>query len=173
MRVELEDEIHRLIRADVFQAVQFVGRFKNDSARRHDVRLVALQRRERALLHDHQLLVRVPVRRVRRFARIERRDVALEIAERRRGRIKDRAALALFRRHGLEVGPVEDARMHQRFDGGGLRERHARDGNENGNGSHDHIATGDFHELISATNGKGVKRTNVRGNPSRHDAEQH
>jgi hypothetical protein len=61
-----------------------------------------------------------------------------------------------------------------------LRERHARDGNENGNGSHDHIATGDFHELISAANGKGVKRTNVRGaprnvfrvNPSRQDAER-
>ena len=159
--------------------MQFVGRFKNNSARRHDVRFVALIRRERALLHDHQFLVRVPVRRVRRLARIQRRDVALQIRERRRGRIEDRAALALFCRDGLQVGPVEDARMHQRFDGGGLRERHARDGNKNGSGSHDHIATGDFHEHISAANGKGVKRTNVRGaprnlfrrKPSRHDVE--
>lgn len=136
MRRKLEDEICRAVRADVAQAVQFIRRLENDSARRDDVRLIALQRRERAFLDQHQLLVRVPVRWMRRLARIERRDVALELRERRRGRVADRPPLALFRRHGLEIGPVEDTRMQPRL-AGGLRERNARDGKGNGNGSDD------------------------------------
>ena len=133
MRHEFEDEIRRAVRADVAQAVQFIRRLEDDAARRDDVRLVALQRRERVFLDDHQLLVRVPVRWMRRLARIERRDVALELRERRRGRVADRPPLALFRRHGLEIGPVEDARMQPRL-AAGLRERNARDGDGNGNG---------------------------------------
>ena len=70
---------------------------------------------------------------MRNLARIQRRDVAFEIRERRRGRVEHRAPLARLGWHGLEVGPVEDGRVHDRL-AGGLRKRHHGDGSERGNG---------------------------------------
>ena len=86
--------------------------------------------------------------------------MAFQFRERGRGRVEHRAPFALFGRHRLEVGPVEDARMHDRF-AGGLRERDARDGDGNGNCGDDEISSGD-HPRISAGKRNEVKRTNYR-----------
>lgn len=160
MRREFEDEIRRRIHADVAQAMQFIRRLENDSARRHNICFVTLQCFKRAFLDDHQFLGRVPVRRMRRLARIERRDVALEFRERRRRRIEHRARFAHFRRLGFQVGPVEDARMHHRF-AIGFCECDARDRERNGNGRDKQISTSD-HASICAGERNSVKRTNVQ-----------
>ncbi len=86
--------------------MQLVGSFKNDSASGHEVGLVALQGFECAFLDNHQFFVRVAMRRMRRFSRIERGDVAFQIRQCRRGRVENRAAFALFGRHGLQISPV-------------------------------------------------------------------
>ena len=89
MRRVFENEIRRAIRADVDEAVQFIRRLENNSTSVHRVGFITLDGGDRAFLENHDLLIRVAVRRVRRLARIQRGDVALEISERRRGRIED------------------------------------------------------------------------------------
>lgn len=108
MRRELDDEIRRAVGADVADAVRFVRRLEDEATGLDNVGFVALQRRQRAFLDDHQLLVRVVMRRMRRLAGIERGDVDFQIRERGRGRVANRAALTHLRRDDLEVGPVED-----------------------------------------------------------------
>ena len=161
MRRIFEDEIRRAVRADVDEAVQFVRRLENNSAGVHGVRPVALDGRERAFLENHDLLVRVPVRRVRRLTGIQRRDMALEIRERGRGRVEDIATLAGLGRRRLEVCPVKKSGVHHRF-GGGLREGKASNGKGNGNNGNQQIAAGNFHADISAANAGQVKRADVR-----------
>src|SRR5262245_1339800 len=78
------DEIGCRRRADVRQVVQFVRGLKNDPARLDSAFRPALERLECAFLEDDQLFVFVLVRRMRRLARIERRDVDLELSERGR-----------------------------------------------------------------------------------------
>lgn len=132
-RGDLENVIGRGIGADVAQSVKFIGCFEDDTAGGDDIGLVALQCLKRAFFDDHQLFGGVLVRRMWRFARIKRRDVALEFSECRRGRIKHRTCFADFRRLHFKVGPVEDARMHHWLSVG-FRKRDARDCEGNGNG---------------------------------------
>src|SRR5439155_9583969 len=65
--------------ADVLDVVLLVGRLKDDAPRANAARLAALKRLERSLFDDQQLFMRMLVWRVRRLARIERRDVYLEL----------------------------------------------------------------------------------------------
>src|SRR2546422_8101869 len=82
-------EVGRRRLADVRDVVHLVRRLEDDAARPDAARRAALKRVERTLFDDQQLFVLMLVRRMRRLSRIERRDVNLELVERRRRRPHD------------------------------------------------------------------------------------
>ena len=90
---------------------ELVRRLKDDAAGADAARRAALERLERALFEDQQLLVLVLVRRVRRLPRVERRDVDLELVERRRRRAHHLAHGAPVVRFGVVGRPVVDRRL--------------------------------------------------------------
>src|SRR5438105_8778904 len=104
-------------RADVGDVVQLVRRLKDDRAGTGAAPGAVLECFERSLLHDEQLFVLVLVRRVRRLTALQRRDVDLELVERRRPLADDLPHGApLVRLRGRRI-PVEDGRMDRRLVG--------------------------------------------------------
>src|SRR5262245_26784261 len=76
-----DDEVGRWRLADVGHVVQLVRRLEDDPARPDAAGRAALEGFERTFLHDQQLLVLMLMRRVRRLAGLQRRDVDLELVE--------------------------------------------------------------------------------------------
>src|ERR1017187_8988832 len=99
------------------------------------------------------------VRRVRRFARIERGDVTLQPVERGSARVEALPPRAGLRRLGLEAGPTENRRVHHRL-GGRLGPRHNRSRGDKDSSGYNKISSGK-HEGISVAKRRQVKRGDV------------
>src|SRR5260221_1079580 len=107
-RVPLDDVVSGGQVADVADAVQLVRGLEDDRPGPDALQLAVHERLDRPLLDDQQLLVRMFVRRMRRLARVERRDVDLELVERSGRRLHDGPHLAGPVRFGGHRLPVED-----------------------------------------------------------------
>ncbi len=81
--------------------------FADDGPRPEPARLAVLQRLDRPLLHNQQLLLRMLMRRVRDLAHVEGRDVDFELVERRCRRAHHVASRAGLGRLRFQRGPFE------------------------------------------------------------------
>src|SRR5215471_6021695 len=124
-RTPVDDVVDRGRRADVAHRVQRVRRVEDDRARAYALPHAIAQRLERAFAEDDEFFVRVFVRVVRREARLERRDVHLELLEGCRRLTHDVAHRPDVRRVVLQLIPVEHRRAEDRLRLGLLCRQHA------------------------------------------------
>ena len=100
------------IGADISQSMEFIRGFEDNAAGGNNIRLIPLQGCQGAFPDYHQFLIGVAVRWMWRLTGIQGRDVAFEITQGGRGGIKHCPPRADAGRLDLQIGPVEDARMH-------------------------------------------------------------
>src|SRR5438046_2104514 len=114
VRVDPDHYISRRVRTRVAQAVQLIRRLEDHRARTGVPGDLVLQDLERTAADDHQLLVRVAVRWVRRPSRPERRNVDLEPPQIRRHVVNERTKhTGVGRPYAPRVGG-EDRRSERR-----------------------------------------------------------
>src|SRR5947209_5098562 len=106
----LDHVIRRRRRSDVADVVQIVRRVEDDRSRPAARRDAVLQRLNLAFLHDQQLFFLMLVRRMRHLAWVQRRDMHLELIERRRRRAHHGTNAPGRGGFDLELVPVEDGR---------------------------------------------------------------
>ena len=78
MRIDSNDDVGRRVGPGIAQTVQRVGRLEDDRSRPSAPSDAILENLERARAQDHDFLMSVPVRRVRRVTGRKRRHVHLE-----------------------------------------------------------------------------------------------
>jgi len=91
VRVEADHEVGGGVGSFVAKPVRLLRRLEDHVSCFRVARDPVLEDRQRSVAHDHQLLMRMPVRRVRRLPRCERRDVHLEPRQVCRRRIDERS----------------------------------------------------------------------------------
>src|SRR5580658_5988637 len=108
----VNDMIDSRLSAHIAQPVQLVRGAEDDRPWAHPRPLAVLECLHRALPYDHQFLIWMPMRRMGRFAGIERGHVNLELIECSRARLAERAHRASLRRPRRNCIPIEDSRTH-------------------------------------------------------------